>query len=78
MIAQVTGLKVGEFIHTLGDAHLYVNHLDQAREQLTRRPYPLPTLKIARDVREIDDFAYEDFVIEGYESHPHIAAPVAV
>jgi thymidylate synthase len=78
MIAQVTGLKAGEFIHTLGDAHLYVNHLDQAREQLTRRPYPLPTLKIARDVREIDDFAYEDFVIEGYESHPHIAAPVAV
>lgn len=78
MIAQVTGLKVGEFIHTLGDAHLYVNHLEQAREQLTRTPYPLPTLKIARDVREIDDFLYEDFVIEGYQAHPHIAAPVAV
>lgn len=78
MIAQVTGLKVGEFIHTLGDAHLYVNHLEQAREQLKRTPHPLPTLKFARDVREIDDFVYDDFIIEGYESHPHIAAPVAV
>ena len=78
MVAEVTGLKAGEFVHTLGDAHLYTNHLDQAREQLTRAAYPLPQLAIARRVPEIDDFRYEDFVISNYQSHPHIAAPVAV
>ncbi len=68
----------GEFIHTLGDAHLYLNHLQQADEQLQRQPLPLARLLIKRDVREIDDFRYEDFEIAGYEAHPHIAAPVAV
>ena len=78
MVAHVTGLKVGEFVHTLGDAHLYLNHLDQANEQLKRTPLPLPRLVIKRDVKEIDAFRYEDFEIAGYQSHPHIAAPVAV
>jgi len=78
MVAHVTGLKVGEFVHTLGDAHLYLNHLDQANEQLTRTPLPLPRLIIKRDVKTIDDFRFEDFEIVGYQSHPHIAAPVAV
>ena len=78
MMAHVTGLKVGEFIHTFGDAHLYVNHLDQADEQLTREPLPLPRLVIKRDVKEIDGFDFDDFEIAGYETHPHIAAPVAV
>jgi thymidylate synthase len=78
MIAQVTGLKAGEFIHTLGDAHLYLNHLEQADEQLKRQPLPLPRLVIKRDVSGITDFQYEDFEMAGYRSHPHIAAPVAV
>ncbi|MBK1865400.1 thymidylate synthase [Taklimakanibacter albus] len=78
MVAHVTGLKAGEFVHTLGDAHLYLNHLDQANEQLTRTPLPLPRLIIKRDVKTIDDFRFEDFEIVGYQSHPHIAAPVAV
>jgi thymidylate synthase len=78
MVAQVTGLKAGEFIHTLGDAHLYLNHLAQADEQLRRKPLPLPRLVIKRDVKSIDEFRYEDFEIAGYEAHPHIAAPVAV
>lgn len=78
MIAHVTGLQPGEFIHTLGDAHLYLNHLDQADEQLKREPLPLPRLVIKREVKEITDFRFEDFEIEGYTSHPHIAAPVAV
>jgi thymidylate synthase len=78
MVAQVTGLKPGEFIHTLGDAHLYRNHLDQADEQLQREPLPLPRLVMKRDVTSIDDFRFEDFEIAGYQSHPHIAAPVAV
>lgn len=78
MVAQVTGLKPGEFIHTLGDAHLYLNHLEQADEQLKREPLPLPRLVIRRDVKEITDFRFEDFEIAGYQSHPHIAAPVAV
>jgi thymidylate synthase len=78
MVAEVTGLKPGEFIHTLGDAHLYLNHLDQADEQLKREPLPLPRLIIKREVREITDFRFEDFEIAGYQSHPHIAAPVAV
>jgi len=78
MVAAVTGLKVGEFFHTLGDAHLYLNHLEQAEEQLIRAPLPLPRLVIKRDVAAIDDFRFEDFEIIGYQSHPHIAAPVAV
>jgi thymidylate synthase len=78
MVAQVTGLKAGEFIHTLGDAHLYLNHLAQADEQLRRKPMALPRLIIKRDVKSLDDFRFEDFEIAGYEAHPHIAAPVAV
>ncbi|MEM1201294.1 MAG: thymidylate synthase, partial [Pseudomonadota bacterium] len=78
MMAHVTGLKPGEFIHTFGDAHLYLNHLAQADEQLTREPLPLPRLLIKRDVQAIDQFRFDDFEIIGYETHPHIAAPVAV
>lgn len=78
MMAHVTGLRPGEFIHTFGDAHLYLNHLEQADEQLTREPHALPRLVIKRDVQEIDGFAYDDFEIVGYQTHPHIAAPVAV
>jgi thymidylate synthase len=77
MVAQVTGLEPGEFVHTLGDAHLYSNHLEQAREQLTREPYAPPTMRIApKD--DLFAFAYEDFVLEGYQAHPHIKAAVAV
>jgi len=78
MMAQVTGLKPGEFIHTFGDAHLYLNHLDQAQEQLSRRPYPLPTMKLNPAVKDIFAFKYEDFTLENYQAHPHIKAPVAV
>ena len=78
MMAHVTGLKPGEFIHTLGDAHLYLNHLEQADQQLQRQPHSLPRLVMKRDVKAIDGFEYEDFEIAGYEAHPHIAAPVAV
>ena len=78
MVAHVTGLKAGEFIHTLGDAHLYLNHLEQVEEQLQREPLPLPQLILKRDVTAIDDFRYEDFEIAGYQSLSHIPAPVAV
>ena len=78
MMAQVTGLKPGEFIHTLGDAHLYLNHLEQAELQLARGPRALPRLVINPEVGSIFDFKYEDFRLEGYEPHPHIKAPVAV
>lgn len=78
MIAQVTGLAPGDFIHTLGDAHLYSNHMEQTQEQLSRKPYPLPVLKLNPDVKSIFDFCFEDFELVGYESHPHIKAPVAV
>jgi thymidylate synthase len=78
MVAQVTGLQPGEFVHTFGDAHLYLNHLDQAREQLTRRPYPLPVMRLNPEVRDIFGFAYEDFALENYQAHPHIKAAVAV
>jgi thymidylate synthase len=78
MVAHVTGLAPGEFIHTFGDAHLYNNHLDQTREQLAREPRPLPTMRINPDVRSIDGFQYEDFTLENYHPHPRIAAPVAV
>lgn len=78
MIAQVTGLKPGDFVHTLGDAHLYSNHFEQAREQLTRDPRPLPEMKINPDVTDLFAFKYEDFELTGYDPHPHIAAPIAV
>ena len=78
MVAQVTGLKPGEFIHTLGDAHLYLNHLEQAELQLAREPYPLPQIKLNPAVTSIFDFKYEDFELVNYQYHPHIKAPVAV
>lgn len=78
MMAQVTGLGVGEFIHTFGDVHLYNNHLDQARTQLSREPRPLPTLRINPAVDSIFGFRFEDFELSGYTPHPHIPAPVAV
>ncbi|MBT8485133.1 MAG: thymidylate synthase [Phycisphaerales bacterium] len=78
MVAQVTDLEPGEFIHTFGDVHLYSNHLEQAREQLTRSPRPRPTMRLNPAVRSIFDYRYEDFELAGYEPHPHIPAPVAV
>ncbi len=78
MVAQVCELVPGDFIHTLGDAHLYLNHLEQTDEQLNRKPYPLPVMKINPEVRSIFDFKYEDFELAGYEAHPHIKASVAV
>ncbi|HMN37066.1 MAG TPA: thymidylate synthase [Hyphomicrobium sp.] len=78
MTAHVTGLKPGEFVHTFGDAHLYLNHLQQADLQLTRSPRPLPVMHINPDATSIFGFRYEDFTLEGYYPHPHIAAPVAV
>ena len=78
MMAQVTGLQAEEFVLTLGDAHLYLNHLDQAREQLARAPRPLPRMKLNPEVKDLFAFRYEDFTLEGYEPHPAIKAPIAV
>ena len=78
MMAQVTGLKAGEFIHTTGDTHLYLNHLEQARLQLTRSPRPLPTIKLNPDVKSLFDFRFEDFTLTDYDPWPHIAAQVSV
>lgn len=78
MVAQVAGLKPGEFVHTFGDTHLYLNHLEQAREQLSREPRTLPTMKLNPAVSSIFDFKYEDFTLEGYDPHPAIKAPIAV
>jgi thymidylate synthase len=78
MIAQVSGLAPGEFIHTFGDAHLYLNHLEQAREQLSREPRQLPLLRISPGVRELEQFRFEDFALDSYDPHPAIRAPVAV
>ena len=78
MVAQACGLGVGDFVHTLGDAHLYSNHYEQAREQLTRAPRPLPTLKLAPAVTDLFEFGFDDIAIEGYDPHPAIKAPVAV
>jgi thymidylate synthase len=78
MIAQVTGHEPGEFIHTLGDAHLYLNHVEQARLQLTREPYPLPAMRLNPAMKSVFDFRYEDFELIDYQSHPRIAAAIAV
>jgi thymidylate synthase len=78
MMAQVTNLEPGEFVHTFGDVHLYRNHIEQAKLQLSREPYPLPTMKINPQVKEISDFQYEDFELINYKAHPHIKAEVAV
>ena len=78
MVAQVSGLAPGEFVHTFGDAHLYVNHLEQAEEQLRRAPGRLPTMRINPRVRSIEGFTFDDFELVGYDPAPHIAAPVAV
>lgn len=78
MIAQVCGLESGEFVHTLGDTHIYHNHFEQVREQLSRQPLPLPIMKLNPAVKNIDDFTYDDFTLEGYESYGKLAAPVAV
>jgi len=78
MMAQVCGLEAGDFVHTLGDAHLYSNHLEQTELQLSRSPYPLPTMKINPDSKDIFDFTYDDFELVGYQSHPHIKGAVAV
>ncbi len=78
MVAQVTGLGLGDFVHTLGDAHLYANHVEQADIQLRREPLALPSMTLNPDVSDIFAFTYEDFSLEGYEAHPHISAPIAV
>jgi thymidylate synthase len=78
LIAQVTGLKLGHFVHTFGDVHLYRNHIDQAREQLSREPKPLPTVRLARDITELWDVRFEDILLENYDPHPAIKAPIAV
>jgi thymidylate synthase len=78
MVAQVTGHKPGEFVHTFGDAHLYLNHLEQAKEQLSRAPYPLPAMRLNPAVKDIFGFKYDDFTLENYQSHPHIKAQVSV
>jgi len=78
MVAQVTGLQPGEFVLTLGDAHLYLNHLDKAREQLSRAPRPFPRMRLNLEIRDLAGFRYEDFALEGYEPHPAIKAPIAV
>ena len=78
MVAQVCDLQPGEFVHTFGDAHLYLNHLEQSRLQLTREPYPLPQMKINPAVRDIFGFNFEDFELVNYQAHPHIKAPISV
>ena len=78
MLAQVCNLEAGDFVHTFGDAHLYHNHFEQAKEQLSRAPMALPTMKINPDVKDLFEFKYEDFTLEGYEAHPSIKAPIAV
>lgn len=78
MIAQVCDLEFGDFVHTFGDAHLYSNHMEQVKEQLSREPLPLPTMKIDSSVKSIFDFTFEDFELVGYEAHPHIKAPISI
>ena len=78
MMAQATGLQAGEFIHTLGDAHIYLNHIDQVKLQLSRKPHPLPQMKLNPEISNIFDFKYDDFELVGYESHPHIKGEISV
>jgi len=78
MMAKITGLKPGELVHTLGDAHIYVNHIEQSKLQLTRKPFSLPTMKINPEVKSIFDFKFEDFTLEGYQSHSHIKGEISV
>ncbi|MCF8363531.1 MAG: thymidylate synthase, partial [Prolixibacteraceae bacterium] len=78
MMAQVTGLEPGDFVHTFGDLHIYTNHIEQVKLQLSRKPYPLPTMKINPDVTSIFDFKFEDFELQNYQSHPHIKGKVAI
>ena len=78
MVAQICDLEAGEFVHKIGDAHLYLNHLEQAKLQLSREPLPLPSLRLDETIRDIDDFTYESITVEGYEHHPHISAPISV
>ncbi|NOX86227.1 MAG: thymidylate synthase, partial [Chlorobi bacterium] len=78
MVAQVTGLEPGEFVHTFGDAHIYLNHLEQVKLQLTRKPRKLPTMKLNPQVKSIFDFQFEDFTLDGYDPHPHIRGEISV
>jgi thymidylate synthase len=78
MVAQVTGLKPGDFIHTLGDAHIYLNHIDQVKQQLLREPYKLPKMVINQGVSDILRFRFDDFSLEGYNSHPHIKGEISI
>jgi thymidylate synthase len=78
MMAQICGLKAGTFVHTLGDAHLYTNHLEQSHLMISRQPLPLPQLKLNPECTTIDSFTFEDIEVVGYEHHPHISAPIAV
>jgi thymidylate synthase len=78
MVAQVTGLELGDFVHTFGDAHIYLNHMDQVNEQLNRDFRPLPKMKLNPEIKSIFDFKYEDFELVGYDPHPHIKGEVAV
>jgi len=78
MIAQISGLQLGEFVHTFGDVHLYLNHIEQAKTQLARQPYPLPTMVLNPNIQNIDEFCFDDFVLQNYQSHPAIKAPIAV
>ena len=78
MMAQITNLEPGEFVHTLGDAHLYNNHIDQAKMQLDRTPMKLPTIQINKEITNIDEFTFDDFTVTDYEHHPHIKAPISI
>jgi thymidylate synthase len=78
MMAQVTGLQAGDFVHTFGDAHLYLNHLEQTELQLSRTPHALPVMRLNPDIDDLFDFRFDDFELTGYDPHPHIKAPVAV
>jgi thymidylate synthase len=78
MVAQVTGLKPGDFVHTLGDAHIYLNHIEQVKLQLTREPYNLPVMSLNREISDITRFRYEDFTLSDYVAHPHIKGDISV